>query len=193
MEVFVGQDEGRWPKGTRVRKVNTRPGDTHQDGALGTIVGALGPVTASQRAEAIIDLAKNGINGDVEYIYWVEWDDIPGIPVAVADDRIEPVANENQLFLEHRQGESGLRVRGHFIPFMKEGQELDVILCVPKGLNPLEEAGVIVPGSQTGKCDTCGQDIWLAPSTQELMRAYPLVPTRCVDCVARQLETEDRE
>jgi len=91
MEIVVGQDEGRWPKGTRVRKINTKPGDSHQDGALGTIVGAWGPSTASQRAEFIIELSKQGIDGDVEYIYWVEWDDIPGIPVAITDNRIEPI------------------------------------------------------------------------------------------------------
>jgi len=91
VEIIVGQDKGRWPKGTRVKKVYSKPGDTHQDGALGTIVGALGPATASQRVEAIIDLAKNGINGDIEYIYWVEWDDMLGIPVAITDSRIEPV------------------------------------------------------------------------------------------------------
>jgi len=95
---------------------------------------------------------------------------------------------ENELYVEHRQGESGLRVRGHFIPFMKEGQRIDVIICTPKGWHPLEEARVIVPGSQTGKCDRCGQDIWLAPSTQELMKDYPNVPTRCIDCVKRDLE-----
>jgi len=90
VEVYVGQDEGRWPKGTRVRKVNTKPGDSHQDGALGTIVGALGPATATQRAEMIIEAAKKGIDGDVEYIYWVVWDDMPDIPVAIADNRIKP-------------------------------------------------------------------------------------------------------
>ncbi|MBA7554197.1 hypothetical protein ES705_46809 [subsurface metagenome] len=91
MEIYVGQDEGRWPRGTRVQKINTKPGDAHQDGAEGTIVGALGPATASQRAEVIIDLAKQEIDGDVEYIYWVVWDDIPGIPVAITDNRIEPI------------------------------------------------------------------------------------------------------
>ncbi|MBA7608337.1 hypothetical protein ES703_15514 [subsurface metagenome] len=97
---------------------------------------------------------------------------------------------ENGLFLEHRQGESGIRVRGHFIPFMKEGQQIDVIICVPKGWNPLEARRVVVPGSQTGQCDRCGQDIWLAPSTQELMKDYPNVPTRCIDCVTKQLEKQ---
>ncbi|GAI51280.1 unnamed protein product, partial [marine sediment metagenome] len=102
--------------------------------------------------------------------------------------------DENRdIYLEHRKNESGIRVRGHFIPFMKEGQELDVIVCVRKGWNPLEERGVIVPGSQTGKCDTCGQDIWLAPSTQELKKKYPSVPTRCVECVVCKETTGRRK
>lgn len=95
---------------------------------------------------------------------------------------------ENGLFLEHRQGESGIRVRGTFIPFLKKGQELDVIVCTPKGWNPLEAHRTIVPGSQTGQCDRCGQAIWIAPSTQELMEDYPDVPTRCLDCVRKELE-----
>lgn len=98
---------------------------------------------------------------------------------------------ENGLFLEHPRGESGIQVRGTFIPFLKEGQQLDVIICVRKGWNPLEEAGVIVPGSQTGKCDTCGQDIWIAPSTKELMKDYPDVPTRCLDCVKKEMEKKE--
>ena len=89
MEIYVGQDKGRWPKGTRVRKISSKPGDTHQDGALGTIVGAWGPLSAGQRAELIIELAKKGAE-DIECMYWVEWDDMPGIPVAIADCRIEP-------------------------------------------------------------------------------------------------------
>ena len=44
-------------------------------------------------------------------------------------------------------------MREHFVPFLKEGDELDVIMCVPKGWSPLEERGFIVPGSQTGHCD----------------------------------------
>jgi len=91
MRICIGKDKGRWDKGTRIRKVGSKPGDTHRDGALGTIVGALGPTTASQRAEVIINLAKQGINGDIEYIYGVEWDDTPGIPVAITDNRLEPV------------------------------------------------------------------------------------------------------
>ncbi len=91
MEIYIGQDKGRWPKGTRVKKISSEPGDTHHDDALGTIVGAWGPLTASQRAELIIKLAKKDATEDIECIYWVVWDDIPGIPVAIADYRIEPI------------------------------------------------------------------------------------------------------
>ena len=91
MEIYVGKDKGRWPRGTRVRKINSEPGDTHQDGALATIVGAWGPLTPGERAELVIELAKRGLNQDSECMYWVEWDDMPGIPVAITDFRIEPI------------------------------------------------------------------------------------------------------
>jgi len=91
--IIVGRDEGLWPKGTRVKKIRSKLDDTHQDGAPGTIVGALdlysGNVTLY--AELIVKLAGKGIKEGGEYIYWVEWDDIPGIPVAIADYRIEPI------------------------------------------------------------------------------------------------------
>ncbi|MBA7680924.1 hypothetical protein ES703_89245 [subsurface metagenome] len=29
-------------------------------------------------------------------IYWVEWDDMPGVPVAIADYRIEPLEEAGQ-------------------------------------------------------------------------------------------------
>jgi len=91
MEIYVGKDKGRWPKRTRVTKVCSQSGDAHEDGALGTIVGALGPTSPSQRAELIPELAKQGITEDVVCIYWVEWDDISGVPVAITDYRLERV------------------------------------------------------------------------------------------------------
>ena len=94
----------------------------------------------------------------------------------------------NELSLEYRKGEAGIRVHGLFIPFMKEGQKLDVIVCVPKGSRSLEECRMVVPGSQTGHCDRCDQDILIAPSTREVMKEYPDVPTRCIDCVKKELE-----
>jgi len=71
MVIYVGQDEGEWPNGTRGRKVHSEPKDAHQDGAPGTIVGALGPMPAEMRAELIPEVAKKGINEDVLFLYWV--------------------------------------------------------------------------------------------------------------------------
>jgi len=87
-KIIVGGDEGEWHKGTRVEKTNSEPDDTHRDGAMGTIVGALGPAPPALRAEI---LAQGAIKQDVVFMYWVEWDDLPGIPVAIADFRIKPV------------------------------------------------------------------------------------------------------
>ena len=98
------------------------------------------------------------------------------------------MTEDNELSLEYRKGEAGIRVHGLFIPFMKEGQKLDVIVCVPKGSRSLEECRMIVPGSQTGQCATCGQDILISPSTQETMKDYPNVPTWCIDCLKKRLE-----
>ena len=91
MKVYVGKDEGWWPKRTRVEKIRSEPGDGHQDGALGSIVGALGPGPPSAQAELIVKLARMGVEEGGEYVYWVEWDDMPGIPVAIADYRIKPI------------------------------------------------------------------------------------------------------
>lgn len=58
--------------GTRVEKFNSIEGeDTHRDGALATVVEVLGQHRAS------------GV-----WVYRVEWDDLPGLPVTVAGCRI---------------------------------------------------------------------------------------------------------
>jgi len=87
-KIIVGGDEGEWHKGTRVEKTNSEPDDTHRDGAKGTIVGALGPAQPALRAAI---LAGGKVKRDVVFIYWVEWDDFPGMPVAIVDYRIKPV------------------------------------------------------------------------------------------------------
>lgn len=85
-EVLVGLADGKLPKGSRVRKVDSLPGDTHQDGALATVVGALGPANHQIKAE----LRRRGLK-EVEWIYWVEWDDLPGMPVGITENRIEAI------------------------------------------------------------------------------------------------------
>jgi len=92
LRIIIGGSEGEWHKGTRVEKTNSEPGDTHQDGSEGVIVGALGPIPPETRAEIHIDLAREGKSSeDVVFFYWVVWDDMPGLPVAIADYRIKPV------------------------------------------------------------------------------------------------------
>lgn len=82
-EVLIGLAEGDIPNSARVIKVNSQPGDGHQDGALGTVVGAL---EAGEKVKA--ELRERGFP-PVEWIYWVRWDDLPEVPVGIADYRIE--------------------------------------------------------------------------------------------------------
>lgn len=60
--------------GTPVEKCNSRPDDGHQDGARGLVVRHVGPAI------------------DDTYGYFVEWADLPDIPVFVAGSRIRPRA-----------------------------------------------------------------------------------------------------
>lgn len=62
------QAAGAWPNGTRVRKANTLAGDTHRDGAFGTVQGSIGAA---------------GLLG-----YFVVWDDLPDLPVFIAGARL---------------------------------------------------------------------------------------------------------
>lgn len=59
-------------RGARVKKCNTKGNDTHQDGALATVVQRMGPAPETQMVG-----------------YFVHWDDLPGIPVFIGGDRIE--------------------------------------------------------------------------------------------------------
>ncbi len=91
-EVLIGLAEGAIPNGARVVKVNSKPDDAHQDGALGTVVGALGPANEEVKAQ----LRGWGFP-PIEWIYWVRWDDLPEIPVAISDHRIK---RHREIFFE---------------------------------------------------------------------------------------------
>jgi len=70
---------GTFPPGSRVRKAKMRVGDAHQVGALATTVSfPLGP-------------APSPSSGAMCYGYFVEWDDLPGVPVFVCDEVLELV------------------------------------------------------------------------------------------------------
>ena len=75
VEVVFSPDEapGALRNGTRVQKVNTVAGDTHYDGALATVRGSIGPALGT-------------------FGYWVVWDDMPGLPVFIAGERLEDLA-----------------------------------------------------------------------------------------------------
>ncbi len=69
------QAEGAIPNGTLVAKVNSEEGDTHGDGARAKVLGSIGPVAGLPDP----------------YAYFVEWLDLPGVPVGIAGHRIRAV------------------------------------------------------------------------------------------------------
>jgi hypothetical protein len=64
---------GAIPNGTRIRKVKSHPGDSHQDGALATVLGSVH-------------------HPALGFGYYVEWDDTPRVAVFVAGHRCEALA-----------------------------------------------------------------------------------------------------
>lgn len=64
-----GQAAGAFLNGSRVKKSRNDPGDTHTVGDCATVLASNGP-----------------ING--EYFYFVEWDDLPGVPVGIRGGKL---------------------------------------------------------------------------------------------------------
>ena len=78
----------RIPDNARVRKINSSavPGsETHQDGALATVVMSIGPIT-EEEARKLNDPSLTG-----HYGYCVHWDDLPSVPVWIIGTRLEEV------------------------------------------------------------------------------------------------------
>lgn len=71
VEFSDAEAPGAWPNGTRVRKICSSSGDKHTDGALAYVRGSLG---------------AGGMVG-----YFVEWDDLPLVPVFIAGLRLAKV------------------------------------------------------------------------------------------------------
>lgn len=70
------QATGAIENGTAVAKIKSEPEDTHQDGAMATVLGSLA-VPEDLRAEY-----------PCEFVYWVEWYDTPRCAVFVGGHRI---------------------------------------------------------------------------------------------------------
>lgn len=65
---------GALRNGTRVEKIECVENDIHQVGAKAIVLGSLGPIE---------------FKGDPKmYGYFVEWDDLPGVPCFVAGNRV---------------------------------------------------------------------------------------------------------
>jgi hypothetical protein len=77
----TNQAPGAMPNNTLIEKCNSEPNDSHPDGALGRVLGSIGPF----ELPAIPD----------RYGYWVEWADDLGFPVFVRETRLRKLEDGN--------------------------------------------------------------------------------------------------
>lgn len=75
-----GQAPGAIPNGARVVKRNSEPGDSQPDGALGRVLGSLKVP------------AEIAVRWGTAYLYFVEWDALPGVAVGVISTKIDQTA-----------------------------------------------------------------------------------------------------
>jgi len=73
----TNQAVGAFPNGSRVRKVTSDPGDTHKIGDQARVIGSVGPAPE--------------FGG--EYGYYVNWDDMPDVPVFIRGRKLALSAN----------------------------------------------------------------------------------------------------
>lgn len=77
-------------QGTRIVKVASEPADAHPDGSMGTIIFDMGAVgeqgAANLHAMGVLNAAAD------ERFYFVEWDDLPGVPVGVRGAKLRIAA-----------------------------------------------------------------------------------------------------
>lgn len=83
------------PKGTRIIKCRSQASDGHKDGAKGVIVRVTEiPIEHSTLLKAELLINPNIAPMPDDYVpeafYYVEWDDMKGIPVGICDYRIKP-------------------------------------------------------------------------------------------------------
>lgn len=91
----------------------------------------------------------------------------------------------SDIYLEYRKGNTGIRVGGAFMGFLEPRERPDAILCTPWHKR-MQVGPWVVPGSIKGRCDRCGGDVVVSPSSQLLLSQFPDVPTRCIYCVTKK-------
>lgn len=72
------QAPGALPNGTVIVKHNSKATDATKDGSLGKVLGSIGPTPEALKA------MFPGVN----YFYWVEWNDDPGMAIGCVDTKI---------------------------------------------------------------------------------------------------------
>ena len=75
--VLLGEAEGAIPNGTRIVKVFAEEGDGHQVGDEGVVFSSV--ATPEGMKEQF---------PEVDYMYWIVWDDMPSLPIAVSSHKI---------------------------------------------------------------------------------------------------------
>ena len=75
LAAIISEAPGALPNGTRILKINSKDEDTHGDGAAGTVTGSLSVPEEPEFA-------------DETYFYFIEWDDLPALPIGIRGSRI---------------------------------------------------------------------------------------------------------
>jgi hypothetical protein len=84
-EIAYTDDEapGAMPNGSRVIKVAGDPGDAHDVGKLGRVIGSMDALAAGY-------LNAGPAGQRARFFYFVYWDKMPGVPVGVIEWKIAP-------------------------------------------------------------------------------------------------------
>jgi hypothetical protein len=88
--VFTRQQAaGAIENGARIVKLESEAEDSQPNGALGTVLGSLGPFPPEAAAEAKAELVAKGLEPhDAVFAYFVEWDALPRTAVGIMDWKI---------------------------------------------------------------------------------------------------------
>lgn len=78
--MFEGEAEGAIPNGARILKVASYSGDASDTGERGTVLSSMAVPE---------DMTTDPVTGNpIKYVYFVEWDHTPGVPVFITDFKI---------------------------------------------------------------------------------------------------------
>jgi hypothetical protein len=101
LTIEVGTDTGDLRLWSRVIKVCSRPNDYHKDGARGMVVGAFN-----------LPEPKPTIDGRrIKTVYWVEFENMPGMPIEVLDFRIQKIIRSVKITFRPQLGKGLFRTR----------------------------------------------------------------------------------